>query len=416
MNRMSTTANALLAMSASLLLAACSDNDTQVTLDADPQVSIDLPDVLLNADGPDISQVRPTIQLSNGVNLSMTRIGVGNSWTGTANVVAGRAYTATVVWVERYNGQNLPLAELTQQLEVSNDGEVTIISTSAYSTDIDSDSDGVSNLQERQDGTEPLDGAPPVTDPSGGDSTPDNVDVVVPRIAAEDAPKINGRDVTVDDQGALTGQWATAVQTDSSGAPLYIGNLMIDIHGEADEGGALRRWAALHDGTYLYIMVLVDDNDQRQRDSGSQLTQDDSLEFFIDGDNSKGSQYDDNDFHRILPVSLEGNVTQPAFSGAVAGPSSSTAALDFTFVTGPGAGPAGLRTARFKQDIYELQIELASAGIDVDEPFGFELQVNDDDDGGGRDTKWGWKHPAGNGSNVDGTMNNPSLMGTLKLE
>ncbi|MGQ7843428.1 sugar-binding protein [Granulosicoccus sp. 3-233] len=404
------TRTALAALSTSLLLTACSDGDTVVTLEATPQVSIALPDVLINAGVPDMNLLRPTIQLSNGANLSMTRIGNGNSWRGEVNVEAGRSYTATVVWVEDFRGQSLPLAELVQQLEVSNDGAVEILSTSDYRTDIDFDSDGRSNLQERQNDTDPF-----VANGQTGGNV-DEVDVIVPRIATENVPEIDGREVTTDEQGALTGQWANAVQSDNSGAPLYIDNLMIDNFGNADAGGPLRRWAALHDGTYLYIVVLVDDNNQRHRDSGTQLTQDDSLEFFIDGDNSKLEQYDDNDFHRILPVSLADNVTQPAFDGEVSGPSSSTAPLEYDFVTGPGAGPDGLRTPRFRQDIYELRVELASAGINVDSPFGFELQVNDDDDGGGRDTKWGWKHPAGNGSNVDGTMNNPSLMGTLKLE
>ena len=409
MSRFSSTRKTLIAVSSTLILAACSGDDTVIRLEATSEVSIDLPDILTNSGVEDLGQLRPTIRLSNGANVSMTR-GTGNNWRGEINVTAGRAYTANVVWVENYQGQSLPLAELVQQIDVANDGTANVISTSGYQTDIDTDSDGVSNLEERRNGTDPLD------EDTQGEVLPGNVDVVVPRIASENAPKINGRDVTTDEQGALTGQWAAAVQFDSSGAPLYIDNLMIDIPGNADEGGRLRRWAAMHDGTYLYVMVLVDDDDQRYRDSESQLTQDDSLEVFIDGDNSKLSEYDDNDFHRILPVSLPNDVTQPAFSGDVPGPSSSTSALELTFVTGPGTGPAGLRTPRFKQDIYEFQIELASAGIDVDAPFGFELQVNDDDDGGGRDTKWGWKHPAGNGSNVDGTMNDPSLMGTLKLE
>ena len=409
MNRFSSTRKTLIAVSSTLMLAACSGDDTVVMLDATPEVSIDLPDILTNSGVQDLGQLRPTIRLSNGANVSMTR-GTGNNWRGEINVTAGRTYTATVVWVENYQGQSLPLAELVQQIEVANDGTANVISTSEYRTDIDSDSDGVSNLQERRDGSDPLE------DGAQGEVVPGSVDVIVPRIAAENAPKINGRDVTTDEQGTLTGQGAAAVQFDSSGAPLYIDNLMIDRPGNADEGGRLRRWAAMHDGTYLYVMVLVDDEDKRYRDSGSQLTQDDSLEVFIDGDNSKLNEYDDNDFHRILPVSLPNDVTQPAFSGDVAGPSSSSSPLELDFVTGPGTGPAGLRTPRFKQDIYEIQIELASAGIDVDAPFGFELQVNDDDDGGGRDTKWGWKHPAGNGVNVDGTMNDPSLMGTLKLE
>lgn len=411
MSRISRMKLPLITVLGSLTLTACSSDDTEVMLDDAPPITISPPAEVINAANVNMSLVRPTIQLSNGAFVSMSRVGsTGNNWTGKINVTAGRSYTATIVWLENYLGRNLPLAELERELEVGNDGSVATISPGSYRFDIDSDSDGISNLEERKNDTDPF------AADDQDDVVPGAVDVFVPRIAAENAPKINGRDVTVDEQGALTGQWAQAVQVDSSGAPLLIDNLMIDIEAEGDDGSPYRRWAALHDGTYLYVLVLVDDDDHRHRDSGSQLTQDDSVEVFIDGDNSKLSQYDDNDFHRILPVSLENQPTKPAYSDDVPGPSSSTAPLELTFVTGPGTGPAGLRTPRFKQDIYEIRIELDSAGIDVDAPFGFELQVNDDDDGGGRDAKWGWKHPSGNGSNVDGTMNNPSLMGTLKLD
>lgn len=243
-----------------------------------------------------------------------------------------------------------------------------------------------------------------------------SVDVIVPRIASEDAPSIDGENVTSNAQGTLTGEWAAAVQSDNSGAALLIDSLMIDVDAEAPNGSPLRRWAAMHDGTYLYVLVLVDDLGQRERDSGSDLDQDDSLELFLDGDNSKLSSYDSNDFHRIMPVRLPGADKQSASSGDIAGPSSSSAPLGLDFATGPGIGPGGLRIERFEQDVYELRIDLASAGIDVDAPFGFEVQVNDDDDGDARDSKWGWKHPAGNGTDVDGTVDNPALMGTVKLE
>ncbi|MFT6304653.1 MAG: hypothetical protein ACJAY2_003857 [Pseudomonadales bacterium] len=87
-----------------------------------------------------------------------------------------------------------------------------------------------------------------------------------------------------------------------------------------------------------------------------------------------------------------------------------------TFATGPGIGPRGIRTAHFEQDVYELKIDLASAGIDTNAVFGFELQINDDDGGDDRDSKWAWKHPSRSTTDVDSTIDDPSVMGTLKLE
>ncbi|MDB4224346.1 hypothetical protein N9850_11275 [Granulosicoccus sp.] len=260
----------------------------------------------------------------------------------------------------------------------------------------------------------------PVSPTDSIEPTPDAAtalaDAVIPRIATSDAPKIDGQNVEIDSTGQLTGEWAAAVQTDSSGAPLLIENLIIDITAENTDGTPYRRWAAMHDGDYLYVVVIVDDNGDRHRDTPSDLIHDDSLELFLDGDNSKSSSYDSNDFHRIFPVKLPGVDKRSANKGDVSGPNSSSANLIVSFATGPGAGPRGIRRANWEQDVYELKIDLSSASINTDETFGFELQINDDDGGNTRDSKWAWKHPSRITSDVDSTVNHPSSMGTLKLE
>ena len=491
-----------------LILSACSSGGTVTTLDANPQVPISLPQFLLTAEQLNPDNLSPTILLSTGATVSMQK-GNGNEWSGTINVTPGTSFTATVTWNEAFNGQQLPLARRVESLEVATDGTVVTTNSTDYTTDIDNDGDGVSNFQERIDGSDPFtapqneDATPPANDdatpPANDDANPptspaqtpetnepttpssdteqsgdnssdsasspgtdegsdtgsssddndststdsgaapeDNgsddsqtdqtnqdesesdapivVDVIVPRIASSAAPLIDGSNVTTDTSYNLTGEWAAATQTDSSGAKLVIENLMIgnDPEDSASDGTAFRRWGAMHDGTYLYVVVVVDDNGDRRRDSGSDLVNDDSLELYIDGDNSKSTSYGSDDFHRILPGKLAGADKQSASSGDIAGPNSSD--LNITFATGPGIGPRGIRRPRFEQDVYEIRINLDNAGIDPDEAFGFELQVNDDDGGGERNGKWGWKHPAGNGTDVDGTSSNPSLMGTLKLE
>ncbi len=121
---------------------------------------------------PAESQIRPTIRLSNGASVSINQISQRN-WTGTIDVEAGRSYTATVVWVENFEGSDLPLAQLTQELEVANDGSVIRGNATEYSTDFDADSDGMTNLQERQAGTDPnIADNTSAPDPDGGDETP----------------------------------------------------------------------------------------------------------------------------------------------------------------------------------------------------------------------------------------------------
>ena len=245
------------------------------------------------------------------------------------------------------------------------------------------------------------------------------VDVYVPRISRSDAPDIDGRGVVTGPDGRFGGEWGAAVQVDSSGRPLGVNNLMIDVDADAPDGTPWRRWAAMHDGKYLYVLVTVDDDGARIEDSAT-IWEDDSLEVFIDGDRSRNAFYgDDDDWHVLMGLLAPGTIrtsNSNDVEGWEPGPFSSGEGLELDFATGPGIGPDGLRRPRHEQDVYELRIELKSANIDVGRPFGFELQVNDDDDGGTRDSKWGWAHPSRVIVDVDFTYVNPSYMGTLLLD
>ena len=63
------------------------------------------------------------------------------------------------------------------------------------------------------------------------------------------------------------------------------------------------------------------------------------------------------------------------------------------------------------RDSYEIAINMESAGLEVGKPFGFDLQVNEDDNGGDRDAKWGWFER----SSLDRSWFQPSVFGTLML-
>ena len=245
------------------------------------------------------------------------------------------------------------------------------------------------------------------------------VDVYVPRVSRSDVPDIDGRGVVTGPDGRFGGEWSAAVQVDSSGRPLGVNNLMIDVDADAPDGTPWRRWAAMHDGEYLYVLVTVEDDGARIEDSAT-IWEDDSLEVFIDGDRSRNPFYgDDDDWHVLMGLLAPGTIrtsNSNDVEGWEPGPFSSGEGLELDFATGPGIGPDGLRRPRHEQDVYELRIELKSANIDVGRPFGFELQVNDDDDGGTRDSKWGWAHPSRGAIDVDFTYINPSYMGTLLLD
>lgn len=275
---------------------------------------------------------------------------------------------------------------------------------------VDEDDDGSTDDTGDLPGNEPDDEtveADPITS--------SDADVLIRRIAQGDAPVIDGFDVAVGSDRFLIGEWANATQRDANGDQLLIDNLMVDRGTDEASGEAWRYWAAAHDGEYLYVLVVVDDDGRRWRDSPA-VWNDDSIELFIDGDNSKSTTYGADDFQRLIPLTAPGETRRSIDTGIVNGFFSSQAQLSIDFATGPGVGPRGIRRPRFEQDVYELRVELASAGIVPGRPFGFELQVNDDDDGGNRDAKWGWAHPTRTDEDIDGTYLDPSLMGTALLE
>ena len=116
--------------------------------------------------------------------------------------------------------------------------------------------------------------------------------------------------------------------------------------------------------------------------------------MLIDGNNSKGEEYDGfDDFHAILTGDPSANNVYVSGSSA--------AGLDIFYQS--RIGPSFI--------LYELSINLESAGIEIGKPFGFDVQTNDDDNGGERDVKYGWFERSG----LDRSWFQPAVFGTLLL-
>lgn len=461
--------SAVSALTIVLLVSGCSDGIAIVSLGGrDTGGGLTPPTALLQSRAIDRTQLRPIVTIidgpgtdpcpdtGTGTDIPMERLEGTDRWQGSRDVPSGRDYCVRVVWVELVEDGNrmrdLNLATLVDRITVDlEEGGDFEAEAREYDYSADDDQDGVNNFDERQNGsypfpsneTEPTEiddptnvsgpaqpteapttDAPDVDAPDLGPTDVDppdidvpqaQADVLIPRIATDDAPRIDGRDVDRDANGAWQGDWALATHLDARGNPLLINRLMIDQGSDESNGTARRFWAAAHDGEYLYLAVIVDDDGARQRDS-FEVWNDDSLELYLDGDNSKSTTYDDNDYLRLLPLTEPGSTDKGVDDGIVNGFFSSQNDLDLDFATGPGRGPDGIRDPRTEQDIYELRISLASAGIVPGRPFGFELQINDDDDGDEREAKWGWAHPARVGEDVDFTFRDPSFMGTALLE
>ena len=174
-----------------------------------------------------------------------------------------------------------------------------------------------------------------------------------------------------------------------SGAGVYkTGNVIYSpVFSEADFSASYR---ALWDAKNLYVLVNVTD-DVLKNDS-EEFYLDDAVEVFIDADNSKSADYGDNDY-------------QYFFEWAEANPRmgetrhSRTDGVEFAV----GRADAGYRV--------EIKFPWATLGVtpSVGTKIGLDVHVNDDDDGGERDTKLTWR------GKEDNAWQMPSVLGTAEL-
>ncbi len=174
-----------------------------------------------------------------------------------------------------------------------------------------------------------------------------------------------------------------------SGAGAYkIGNVIYSpASSEADFSASYR---ALWDAKNLYVLVNVTD-DVLKNDS-EEFYLDDAVEVFIDADNSKSADYGDNDY-------------QYFFEWAEANPRmgetkhSRTDGVEFAV----GRADAGY--------CVEIRFPWATLGAkpSAGTKIGLDVHVNDDDDGGERDTKLTWR------GKEDNAWETPSVLGTAEL-
>ena len=227
----------------------------------------------------------------------------------------------------------------------------------------------------------------------------EKIDLLIPYSSS--TPQLDG-------EFELSGEeWAQAAVATWSIAATdvnIIRNLITGADSGYIDGARTADWAAMHDGTYLYINVFVRNDGLSQAGNiqtfldSEDPRNDDSIDIFIDGDNSKGTQYDGtNDYHVTL-AHLD-RTWSPEIG------SNSTPGLDVSFRTNVPANE------EFQLITYEIKINLSSAGIEVGVPFGFDIQLNEDDNGGPADARFAWHEPTGSAL----ADSNPSVFGTIVL-
>jgi hypothetical protein len=172
-------------------------------------------------------------------------------WIGQVYVPEGSNPTVNVMWVETqvsglqpvYNGE-LPLAmfsadvgdvDTNQSLEITTDQYTTRSTTENPVPLLDVDSDGASNIEERQAGSRP------------GDAQDIPSSVLI--LYREESPVIDGE---------YDELWNTAQYRDQDGEVLGIDKWLIG-EGIMDPSlGNNMRWGGMHDGTYLYLIVFAE--------------------------------------------------------------------------------------------------------------------------------------------------------------
>jgi len=172
----------------SLSLVACNDNAIK-TVDDDASN-----DSIIVATPRGILQARAIVQenlsvevIVNGESLTSTQD--GDMSTVSATIDQGEQLIIEVSWFELFENRMLPLASLTEVIPAIQDGEQIQLSADDYETaQFDEDNDSLSNLFERQNGTDPFDARninpddSPTNDPDPVDPMPEipPLDVSIP--------------------------------------------------------------------------------------------------------------------------------------------------------------------------------------------------------------------------------------------
>ena len=338
-----------------------------------------------------IVNLRPEVSVGENT-MQMNRN--GDNWQGEIQVPEG-SYPLTVTWFENLDGTEITLASAQREITMGDENQSVTIPFEEYNLDFDNDSDGFNNIEERRQNSDPFDPESPRTD---------GVNVVIPFVAPPEAPVVDGFFDSI---------WSSAQYNDIQGTQLSIDNLIVGADNTRSDGNTEFQWAAIHDDENLYIMVFYENVDSSALFFDSEQAQDDdSLDIYWDGSNNSkgaGSAYDGVDDYLLrIPLlktgggaNLVGNDDTRFEVASVSAPY--TGEIDF-FNCFCSSG----------RHIWEIKIPVAGSGITPRAPFGFEIQINDDQDGGSRDAKWAWFEPSNN--QTEDAESSPSVFGTALLE
>ena len=414
-----TTSRVLLVFVASLVLVAC-DQSTQdnpvASAGDDSALVLDVPDSLLSVRAIDPNALSATVTV-NGEDVEAVRS--DGASTIMLDVPQGVSLEIRVDWFERFNNMALPLATWSDTLASEQANGNIRIDRAAYVTDtFDTDGDGVSNLQERIAGTNPLESVnseaetetsadnPTVETPLANDAPAAEVDVsIAPVDTSAGAPVIDG---------AFDDIWQQATFSNVRGANLFI-NRLVGVDPAKTTEAALQDgvqdyiWFAMHDFQNLYLFIQLDGNGVTTpfRDSGGLFFNDDAVNLFIDPNLSRDSTLQVDDLYVAIPLLPTTGEERPTV---------------FTLDSAPVIPPSfeygvcdGVNTCLGVRSGWEVKIALADLGIVPGVPFGIEIQIDEDIDGGDRDARFSWFNPPLSEQDDSFRYESPALNGVAVL-
>lgn len=402
-----------------IFFTACSDSSGTMTLSPtgpDTQsLELSAPRFLRERIDPDDLVARVTI---NGRRIDVEQVSGFLTFRGEAQIPEGDDVKVVVEWREFFDsptsaGGELLLAVWEDEFPaIDNDREVRLIEDDYETQDFDTyplldiDNDRVPNFSERVEISDPFDSFDPVARANAFIPFLDTSNPATPLII----------------DGSFDDIWLQAQYQDRNDDELFIDNRMIGFDPDRPDQSTEFRWGALHDGNFLYLLVLGEKEELRTTQSDSvEPWFDDAIDIFWDGNRSQGSSYDQvDDYHLIIPLTQFGNTADN--DSHLADGTLNPNGRGETGTNSVGIDDyEGVRFATCVQcdpQVYEVRLDLNVLGIPLDESFGFDVQINNDVDGGARDFKFGWQALSADDAGLierDRTWEVPSEMGLLEL-
>ncbi|MFK7855387.1 MAG: hypothetical protein AB8B79_14790 [Granulosicoccus sp.] len=361
-----------------LVLVACSDQTT--TANRSFQLVVESPFETNASTGVqpralDLESLILTVRL-NGIEAQTQRL--DSTTFEVSGEFTGNTLEIDVSWSEIFEQIRLQLATYTNTIQLSDQTQMTISESDYLNGVFDNDRDGDSNLQERRDGTNPLNN-------NQCSQCRTDVDSHIRRISSSDAPMIDG---------SYDAIWDSAQFKDLDD-DLFIRELVATGGSQLDaasvyDGEPLYRWITMHDGEFLYVFVLgesVDAGGQTPFRDSSLIIDDDSVTIEIE--TPAGSRAYE---VPLLDTNNAPNQTEVILysDGEVVNTADPTVSVGSCMCSGA-------------QSTWEIRIPLDNGGdsLTAGSPFSLSVQVVDDVDGGGADFFWGWPRSA---NQFDGTV------------